>query len=192
MGARNVAGVEVIWPAPGVFYQSGMRSIGYEGDLVLPLRITLKDAARAARLGGTVDIGICKDICIPHRIRVRAALPGPGETRPDPHIAAALADRPLSGREAGIGPVRCSVELEGSVIRLTAQIRANAQWAAVVEAGNPEIWVAEPKTRLEDGLLTAETHLQHSRGSAFALNRSALRFTFFRSQDVVEIQGCSG
>ena len=53
-GSGNVASVDVIWPRPEVFYQNGLRSIGYSDHVVLPLRIQPKgDGASLAVFRGT-------------------------------------------------------------------------------------------------------------------------------------------
>lgn len=190
-GARNVAAVEVLWPAPEVFYDSGMRSIGYDGEVVLPLRVTPSADGQDARLGGTVDIGICKDICIPHSVRVQIMLPS-DQRKADPMIAAALAGTPLSGAEAGIGAVTCQIEPARGGLVLHADIPTTGLWDMVIETSNPEIWVSEPKTTRNGQMMQAKSMLRHSSGAAFALDRSALRFTLLSPQGAVDIQGCKG
>ena len=48
-GSHGVAGVEVRWPVPQVFDQSGMQSIGYHDEVVLPLEIRTTGAPSARR-----------------------------------------------------------------------------------------------------------------------------------------------
>jgi DsbC/DsbD-like thiol-disulfide interchange protein len=120
-GTRNTRGVTVEWPAPMVFWQSGMRSVGYSGEVVLPLRVALRDPGRDARLGGTIEIGICKDVCIPHRLRLSADLPA-DVSRPDPVIAAALADLPFGRGDAGVTSVSCTLSAQSGGLGLRVDI----------------------------------------------------------------------
>lgn len=190
--ARNVKNVAVHWPAPKVFHQSGMRSVGYKGDVVLPLRVTLDKPGQDVQLSGVVDLGICKDICLPHRVRIKATLPANAK-RPDPIIAAALADQPLTAKEAGIGAVRCRVSPDDGGLSLTADVPVKGgNWDAVIESRDPAVWVAEPTTSRSGGMLRAQTRLHHVDGGAFALDRSGLRFTLLGKHMAIDIQGCKG
>lgn len=193
-GSRNLQGAAVLWPTPHVFWQSGMRSVGYKNEIVLPIRLNLKDGSADARLKTVVDIGICKDVCLPHRIKVEATLPH-AVTRPDPAIVAALADRPYSRSEAGVSKVTCRVSPVEGGMSLRAEIalpKGTGREETVVEAADPQIWVAEPQTSWQGGMLISETRLMHIDGGAFALDRSGLRITILDGRIPVEIQGCDG
>ena len=114
---------------------SGMRTIGYHDDLVLPVRLTPRQADRAITLEARLEIGVCKDICVPVEMTVAADLP-PGTRARDPRIAAALAARPYTAAEAGVGRVACTLSpIDGGGLRLVAEVemtrwaRANGSWS---------------------------------------------------------------
>lgn len=191
-GSRNMQGVAVLWPTPQVFWQSGMRSVGYERELVLPIQVAPKQTGADTRLKVTVDIGICKDVCLPHRVRAEAVLPA-AATRPDPAIAAALADRPFSRNEAGVRQITCHVSVIEGGIALRAEIAMPAgtgREQTVVEASDPHIWVSEPRTFWQGSTLVSESRLMHVDGGGFALDRSGLRITVLEGRMPVELQGC--
>lgn len=193
-GARNARSVAPEWPTPTVFWQAGMRSIGYKGELVLPLRVSLKQAGRDARLGGMIEIGICKDVCIPHTVRVSAELAA-DVTRPDPVIASALATRPFSAAEAGVRDVTCRLTPDAGGLRLKVGFRmpgATGREETVIETGNPRLWASDAETRRAGGGLVAESVLRHDSGGAVALDRSDLRITVLGGAMPVEIRGCAG
>ena len=93
-GSGNVADVSITWPAPSVFDQNGLQSIGYEDQLVLPVQITPKNPAKPVRLRGEMDLGVCKDVCVPGRLDIDHTLDA--DAGRHPAIAAALAQRPYS------------------------------------------------------------------------------------------------
>ena len=93
-GSGNLRNVDITWPTPEVFDQNGMRSIGYAQEVILPLRITPKRAGKPVKFKAHLNIGVCRDICVPQDIKVTASLP-PDVTKRDPRIAAAMAERPL-------------------------------------------------------------------------------------------------
>ncbi|MDA7423196.1 protein-disulfide reductase DsbD domain-containing protein [Thalassococcus lentus] len=192
-GSRGMRTVAVHWPTPHVFWQSGMRSIGYDTEIVLPLQIAAKGAGQDIKLKGVIDIGICKDVCLPHRVRVDAILPASAK-KPDGKIAAALADAPLSAAEAGVRAVHCRIEPNSKGVTLRTEVtmpRANKA-ETVIEAADPKVWVAEPKSHWKQGRLISETQLRHVDGGSFALNRSGLRITILKGRWAVDIQGCTG
>lgn len=193
-GSRNLRGVAVLWPTPHVFWQSGMRSVGYTGDLVLPIRVDPKNEADDTRLRVVVDIGICKDVCLPHRVRAEAVLPASAQ-RPDPVIAAAMADRPFDGAEAGVSSVTCRVSPVEGGMELRAEIAMPAgtgREETVIETADPQVWVSEPRTSWSQGRLISEARLLHIDGGAFALDRSGLRITVLDGHMPFELQGCNG
>jgi len=192
--SRNIASVTPIWPSPVVFFEQGMRSIGYLREVIIPLRLTPDTADAGMVLEGNLQIGICKDICIPASLSFAAALPAT-QARPDPVIAAALADMPYTAQEAGVRAVSCRIEpgANGGLVLHTRidMPSAGGTEYVVVEAGNPHVWVAEPDSMRDADALHASTRLLHVEGKSFALDRSKLRFTVIGDRRTVDIRGCT-
>ncbi|WP_299787331.1 protein-disulfide reductase DsbD domain-containing protein [uncultured Marivita sp.] len=193
-GSRNITGISANWPTPEVFFEQGMRSVGYTSDVVIPLHLEADAAGAEMHLEGDMTIGICKDICIPAQLSFEATLP-PSQTRPDPTIAAALTDMPYTAREANVGTVKCRIEpaRDGGLVlhtRIDMPSVGGTEYV-VVEAANPHIWVAEPDSKRDGGSLYASTRLVHVEGRSFALDRSKLRFTVIGPSRAVDIQGCT-
>lgn len=191
--AENIDGIATNWPTPEVFFEQGMRSVGYIQEVVVPLHMSAEDGAADIHLAGEMQIGICKDVCIPATLSFDATLP-PSPTRPDPTIAAALTDRPYTASEAGVASVTCRINagVDGELVLHTTidMPSAGGTEYVVVEAGNPYVWVAEPDSHRDAQGLHASTRLMHVDGNSFALNRSDLRFTVIGSSHAVDIQGC--
>lgn len=190
--ARNLAGVGVSWPTPKPMLQDGIEVIGYAGSLTLPLMLRPSAAGQDIHLAGEVQIGVCKDVCIPVTLALSQSLPR-SQTTPDPRIVAALADRPYSAAEARVGRVSCRITpmADGLGLRAEVEIPSTGKHERmVVETDNPKIWVAQAKTRRQGGRLIAQTELFHVEGRAFGLDRSGLRLTILGGRHAVDIQGC--
>ncbi len=186
--AENMAAVAWHWPVPKVFHANGMRSVGYAGELVLPVEIT-PNGSGEVRFAGTVQIGVCEEICIPAMFDFDALLPSGGVR--DPAIVAALVDRPLTAEEAGVGQVACEVIPMADGLRLSAEIevdRLGASEAAVVEAG-PGIWVSDPSVERSGDRLVVTADLAAQDGPV-VLDRSAVRVTVLAEGTGVDIRGC--
>ncbi|MEO1199986.1 MAG: protein-disulfide reductase DsbD domain-containing protein [Pseudomonadota bacterium] len=63
--SKNVASVEVHYPAPVRFEDSGGQSIGYKIDVIFPLTVTPRDPEAPVILNGLIDYAVCANICIP-------------------------------------------------------------------------------------------------------------------------------
>lgn len=190
--SRNLAVAEVIWPTPRLMSQNGINSVGYKSDVILPVKLSLRDGNRNVRLKAVIDIGICKDICVPRRIRLDVTLPVEN-TKPVPAIAAALAARPYSRQEAGVTSVNCAISpgKDGYAITATVQMpSAGGREYAVIETKNSEIWVPEATASRVGGKLTIKTELIHVAGDSFMIDRSGIRITVLGSKHAVDIQGC--
>ncbi len=190
----NFKGAEVVWPRPEVYSDNGLRSIVYYDQVILPLRVAPKAKGKDIALEASIEVGICKDICVPQTLKVSAVLPANSSAR-DPRIAAALADRPFSGKQAGVKNVRCKISPTPDGIRLHASLdlpRVGRNEAMVIETADPLLWVAAPKLQRIGDTLSAVTDIQQVNGAPFMLNRSGLRITVLDESRAVDIKGCKG
>lgn len=192
-GSGNLGALDVTWPTPQVFYDNGMRSIGYKNELILPLTISPAQAGQPVHLKAEMDLGVCSDICMPHRLQFDAILDGM-DSRPTPAIAAALAQRPYSQQEAGVRSATCRLEPTGDGFMIEARVTmpsAGGPEEMVIEPGRADIWVSEPETRREGADVIALSELIHVDGGSFALNRSDIRITVLGTGHAVDIRGCA-
>ena len=191
--SRNLEGASVSWPTPEVFHENGMRSIGYTRDVIIPIRIAPDEGDAPVRLRGEMHLGVCSDICMPHTLHFDATL-DTDETKPTPAIAAALAERPYSAKEAGVTAATCRIEPIEDGLRIEARVdmpSAGGTEEMVIEPGRLDIWVSEPKTHRSGGTVVATSELMHVSGGAFALDRSDIRLTVIGTSHAVDIRGCT-
>jgi DsbC/DsbD-like thiol-disulfide interchange protein len=80
--SQNVKSTTVQWPAPESFSDgAGGHSIGYVGDVILPLTVTPADAAQPSTLRVKLNYAICGTLCVPAEATLAIALTskGPGD-----------------------------------------------------------------------------------------------------------------
>ncbi|WP_299412721.1 protein-disulfide reductase DsbD domain-containing protein [uncultured Sulfitobacter sp.] len=192
-GSRNLVGVAVSWPTPKVFGQNGMRSVGYANRVTLPLSIAAKRSGKPVHIKLALEIGVCKDICVPQTLKVTGTIAPSGNT-PVPAIAAALAERPYTASEAGAGGVVCAISPSEDGLNITAHItvpHAGGTEFVVIEAGRADVWVSEATATRSGSTLTAKAEMIPNRKGALALDRSAMRFTVLGASHAVDIKGCT-
>lgn len=190
-GSQNVKAVHVHWPSPIAFHTNGMLTVGYKGGVVLPLEVVPEDPTQPVHLQARVDMGICKEICMPALVSLEADLPASGAE--DRAIQAALIDRPETAGQAGLGRIACDIAPIADGLRLTATLVLPARGGeetVVFEAADASIWIGEAATQRQGGTLTSVADLVGSSGAPFALDRSGLRLTVLGHGRAVEIEGC--
>lgn len=86
----NLKSAQVSWPAPLRFSDSEGSTIGYKGDVVLPLRVEPKDASRPVVLRLKLDYAICEKLCVPAEAKAELQLGGATEAS---EAAVAMAEK---------------------------------------------------------------------------------------------------
>ena len=192
-GSENLNAVAVEWPAPTVFREKNLTTIGYRDQLVLPIVIGVAREGAPVTLDTTIDLGVCSDICVPAKMHLNGVL-DTTSTRADPAIAAALAQRPFSAREAGVSKATCALSMKDDLLELTATLtmpHAGGQELTVIEAGQPDIWVSEADTTRSGNTLRAKVDVAAADGGLVALNRSQIRITVLGDRHAVDVVGCT-
>lgn len=163
-GSDNVASVEVIWPRPHAFEFFGIRTLGYKGEVTLPLRVIPEDPAHSATLRLSVDFGVCSDVCVPETAALSTELPAAATAAAaSPRIAEALSKRILAGPASGLAVERCTIAGAGAQRRFEGVFRTarpfDATPVAVIEAGD-EVWFAPAEVRIENGAVLVEAAME--------------------------------
>ncbi|MFT5065535.1 MAG: DsbC/DsbD-like thiol-disulfide interchange protein [Yoonia sp.] len=189
-GSMNVGSIAFHWPVPEVFDQDGMRSIGYHDTVTIPVEIFPNDAGEI-HLSGSINIGVCEEICVPVNLEFDTVLPL-NEPR-DPAITAALLNRPLTASEASVGTVTCTIKPTSDGMQITTRTALTQQGpeAIIIETSDPFVWVSEPDVTRTATHITATSDLIHVDGTSFAVDRSGIRITVLGQGRAVDIQGCT-
>jgi DsbC/DsbD-like thiol-disulfide interchange protein len=118
-GSENINAITVLWPAPQRFSEDGINLIGYEGDVILPLRITPEDHRKAVTLHLKLDYGICEKLCIPADAKVELVLSGDAGSH---EIALAAAEARVKPVEIGHGNTLAIQNIQREVGTTTPRI----------------------------------------------------------------------
>lgn len=191
--SQNVASVTAHWPRPIVFDQNGFRSIGYDGELVLPLEFTPQRAGRPMALMAQVTIGICRETCVPVDLTLTLPLRDAGAH--DPLIAAALAQRSEAGTGAGLTQATCRVEPGARGVELTLRAtlpRLGAQEHMVMELPGTGYWVSDGQTWREGDELVGRARVRAPQQGTVSIQRGSVAFTILSEDRMVTHQGCTG
>src|SRR5499426_2689871 len=64
-GSQNVKSVDVLWPAPQPIPEHDLVTIGYTGDVILPLAVVPENSAKPVKLRLKLDYAVCEALCVP-------------------------------------------------------------------------------------------------------------------------------
>jgi len=78
-GSTNIGGLDVRWPAPERFQDVNGHSIGYVGEVVIPVSVQPVDPSKPVMLVLKLDYAVCDKICVPVKGEARLWLE-PGVT----------------------------------------------------------------------------------------------------------------
>ena len=63
--SKNIKSLEIQWPVPQKFEILGLQSIGYQNNIIFPLKIDLINPQESTEVILDINYLVCKDICIP-------------------------------------------------------------------------------------------------------------------------------
>lgn len=139
-GSENLATTEISWPAPLRFSVLGLETVGYEGEVVLPIEARPVAVGDAMRLQAKVDYLTCSEICIPQTAELDLALPaGPPEPSAFAHLIARY-DSQVPSRDASSAmEVVSAATLDSEGTGLVVRARSDVPFA------RPDVFVEGPE-----------------------------------------------
>ena len=143
-GSQNVKSASVEWPAPEPFPDgAGGHSIGYVGDIILPLRIIPADASQRSMLKVKLNYAVCGTLCVPAEATLDLALTGASADeailqRAEQHVPKRVALGPDNGNALAILSVQR--EPNGKRGRIAVEVAApvGAPVALLAEGPTPD------------------------------------------------------
>ena len=142
-GSQNVKSAAVEWPAPEQFSDgAGGHSIGYVGDVILPLKITPIDATHASTLHLKLNYAVCGTLCVPAKAALDLTLTGRSSDAALIDKAVRLVPKrvPLGTQAAGLAIRSVKIAATGGKERVVVDLTApqDAPVKLFVEGPTPE------------------------------------------------------
>lgn len=189
--SQNLQDAHIHWPRPMAFESFGMTTLGYEGRAVLPVTLVPVDPSRPIALVLKAELGVCKDICVFEHGTVNASI-APGDPAQGADLVSeALGRLPISGAQAGIAVLTCSVAGGGADRAFSARLSLPEGTATpmVVLEGPENTWFHQQSVAQEGGDLAIDATLS-SYGEVAWIGRDDIRITVLGDDMAAEIQGC--
>jgi suppressor for copper-sensitivity B len=149
-GSTNLASVDIDWPAPKRFTVLGLKTLGYEGGVILPLTVRLLEPGKDMSLVANVQFLTCREICVPYDAALTLQLPSGAETNSQ---EGALIDKfaarvPTSGGQKGLSILAAMVDGPPGAqsLRLTADISGSVSDLDVLVEAPPGFYIGDVKS----------------------------------------------
>ena len=147
----NIEAVTVLWPAPTQFDDgAGGRSLGYKGQVVLPLRIVAKNADKPVTLRAAINYAVCEKLCIPVEANAELAFASVASTE-DSALHAALDTVPKPANVGDPNPLTIrDVKRDGNSAVVVDVATSDARDVSLFVEGPSPDW-ALPVPKLIEG-----------------------------------------
>jgi DsbC/DsbD-like thiol-disulfide interchange protein len=116
-----------LWPAPQRLRDESGNSIGYKGNLILPLVVVPQDAAKSVTLRLKLDYAVCEKLCVPAEGKMELVLAGEPSAQ-DAALATAEArvPKPAAVGDGGALAIRSVRQAGGGRPRIVVDVAAPA------------------------------------------------------------------
>jgi len=190
--SQNLRSAEVLWPRPEVYMSFGMETIGYSDQVVLPIRMTPINLELPMQVAGTVDLGVCKEICVLERFKVAETILPDTPSIGTRQIKNAVALVPPAATEVGLIRAECAIKGAGETRDLHVGLFFDhtLETPQVLFESTEHAWINKSKTFAEPGQIraTAKVHMASESGW---FDRGSLRMTVLADGFSADILGCT-
>ena len=193
-GSKNVNSIRFIWPAPFLFGNRDIWSIGYQDWLVLPFIVVPKNKARPVLLELSAIIGVCEQICVSAEFEISEIL-RPHVKKRDPEIIAALASRPKTKTDGKVRDLECSFSRTQNDILVSIKLRMPniGKREAIMVTYTRSGYQVRSMLASRNGLtLTGEAIVSKNSGAIVTLEPSRLFLTAVSEVSAVDLGSCDG
>tara|TARA_Y100001936_G_scaffold248598_1_gene296880 strand:- start:311 stop:2452 length:2142 start_codon:yes stop_codon:yes gene_type:complete len=137
-GSRNLADVKIDWPAPTRFSVTGLETLGYKKEVVLPLTLAPIQPGQPINVAAKVPYLTCEEICVPYEAKLALSLPaGPESSSPEGYLIQkfkALVPKIVTPQNSLISNVSVVGPAGSQTLRVAAAI-----------SGNPDLLIEGPR-----------------------------------------------
>lgn len=188
-GSKNLKDAEVLYPTPHRFADAGGTAIGYDGEVIFPVRLTPEREGEPVELKLAFAYGLCKDLCIPNEVSLSLALPadiGKGDAFLLDGAVARVPKRAGAGLLPAISGVEAKLDGERPELVVDAVFAEDASGTDLfIDGGDVLVPVPAPLGAPVDGKQRFAVTFA-SPAEATALKGKTLRLTLVSNQGATE------
>ena len=195
ISSKNLKDFSVSWPAPGVFYEGETKIYGFQEKLYLPISVYPKHPGNDIHFVLRLEIGFCKDICIPETVYLKSVSAKPASKVQNEELLNYIRKVPIK-LENSENYVSCKVEKEQGKLNLIAKFNSKFFKGkkhikdAIFNYRGEEIWFSNKNKKSEKGIQIFSMTLNHITEQSILLNRSKIEVTILTQDNGFILDGC--
>ena len=137
---------------------------------------------------GRVEIGVCRELCMPVTLDLSTRLPAQAPVDRLIETARAAVPKP------GAGKLTCAFSSaeDGMKLEIVVPSAERAFDHAAIELDNQRLWVDTPKLERQNGRLMITAQIMTPTGQPMAIGRDGVTTTLFAPNGAIEYRGCLG
>jgi DsbC/DsbD-like thiol-disulfide interchange protein len=145
-GSDNLASATVLFPAPHAFTDEAGTTIGYKGNVILPVSVVPRQKDKPVTLRAKIDYAVCEKLCVPAEARLELTI---DRTSGADNTALAAAEarvpQPVSAAAAGLTARRANDDKRKPLVFVDLAADTGQQVALFVEGPTAEWALPIPK-----------------------------------------------
>ena len=145
-GSDNLASATMLFPAPHAFTDEAGTTIGYKGNVILPVSVVPRQKDKPVTLRAKIDYAVCEKLCVPAEALLELTL---DRTSGADNAALAAAEarvpQPVSAAAAGLTARRANDDKRKPLVFVDLAADTGQQVALFVEGPTPEWALPIPK-----------------------------------------------
>ena len=180
------------WPRPHIFDSFGARTLGYSGEVILPLTVIPRDPAKSMDIRLSAELGVCKDMCVLEHVTLAATILPDAPASDGGSIGDAWATVPGNGAPNGLAGFECAISGTGTERRLDGAILFDvpAPEAIVIIEGTDQVWINGTDTTISGDRIAVQAELSLASPETW-IDRSRLRATVLARDFSADLRGCT-
>ena len=195
ISSKNLKDFSVSWPAPEVFYEGETKIYGFQKKLHLPIKVYPKNSGNDLNFDLRLDIGFCKDICIPETVYIKSVSAKPASKLQNEELLSYIRKVPIK-LENSENYFSCKVQQDEGKLILIA--RFNSKFFkgkkhikdVIFNYRGEEIWFSNKNQKSEKGTQIFNITLNHINEQSILLNKSKIEVTILTQDNGFILDGC--
>ena len=193
--SKNLAKLEVLWPAPDIFYENGIEIYAFKSKLILPILIHPQEINNPVAFELKLNLGFCKDICVAKTFHLESENVEHASNFQNSKIRESLKNVPVN-LTASKRYISCAVTLEGKKLILSSKLdtqfftKEKKIKDAIFYYGDGTIWFNDKMQHLAEKTQMFTATLNHVNNQNILLDRSKIELTFLTQNGGFILNGC--
>ena len=189
----SLKGHKVYWPKPTVKDSKFGISFIYKENVTIPVLLHLSQKDLPLSLILNLEIGVCKDICIPIRKRIKIDLDKLGSSSKVNELASVLADIKKSHVKLNPKNWYCSIDMREENTFLDFNIKLSDEYInsiALLEYDKVLIDIIQIKEKIEDSDLSFSILMDESQLPNLVISKSKFTLHLLSEKKQASVFGC--